>query len=174
MGLVLQSTKHNATIIPNMAHSLAQQFYHNKAEPSVVTTPSSGNAAMKPMTGRKMLTRSDAKPAAPAPTPPKSGTQVDVSRDPRLKGRFAYITALSSAKVGHLDSVTIVGTDTTSVESRNESESKTESRLQELEDEILKLRIDNVAKDREIRKLMAENERLRDAGCATGNKRQRI
>jgi hypothetical protein len=97
-----------------------------------------------------------------------------VSRGPRLKGWFAYITAPSPAKVGHQASVAIVKADTASVVSRNGRESKTECRLQELISEILKQRIDNVAKDRKIRKLMTENERLRDAGCATGNKRQRI
>lgn len=49
--------------------------------------------------------------------------------------------------------------------------SSNEARLQELEIEVLKLRMDFVVKDREIRKLKADNEMLRGDTHATGRKR---
>jgi hypothetical protein len=51
-----------------------------------------------------------------------------------------------------------------------------ERQLQKLEEEVLTLRIENVVKDREIRLLRSENERLRSADneFQTGNKRSRL
>ena len=46
-----------------------------------------------------------------------------------------------------------------------------ESKMQQLEEEVLKLRMDNIAKDRELRRLQAEIEQLRGEGFQTGNKR---
>jgi hypothetical protein len=49
-----------------------------------------------------------------------------------------------------------------------------ESQLQRLEEENLRLRMEGIVKDRDIRRLKAEVEQLRGGAYETGDKRQRM
>jgi hypothetical protein len=172
MGVVLQTTRHDTPIRPNMAHALVQGFYRNKDAPNPVTTPYSGNKTTAPNIGRESLMRSD----APLSMPKLPEQQATMSLDPRLQGRFAYTTidaAVPPAWFGVADTATEDEKQRNS-ECEVERDGEMEVRLQELEDEVLRLKIDNVAKDREIRRLKSENDKLRGTAHETGNKRQRV
>lgn len=160
MGIVLETMRHESPVRPNMAHPLVQQFYRNKDSPNPITTPHSGNTTMAPNIGRESLMRSD----TPLSMLTKSEQQATVSLDPRLQGRFAYTTMTADLLSGLSGSSGAVVEDNRGQEENGRDlqvGGDTESRLQELEDEVLKLKADCVAKDREMRRLKSENEKLR-------------
>jgi len=170
MRLVLQSKEHGAPIIPNMAHPLVQKFYHGKAAPQMLgKKPTRPVAVPNPNIGRAMLMRGEPKTSTPATT----GNQVNASLDPRLQGRLAHIkTSITpTAATSNLMNNTAQANGLVSNQNTN---SGTEERLHELEDEVMKLKTENILKDREIRRLKTENEQLRGIGYDTGSKRPRV
>ncbi|KAH7400527.1 hypothetical protein DE146DRAFT_781020 [Phaeosphaeria sp. MPI-PUGE-AT-0046c] len=121
---------------------------------------------------RAMLMRTD----EPAPPAVKTGSKVNISLDPHLQGNFAYLNMSKASSPATSDSVssTPQATVPTMTSAYTTMDNATESRLQELEDEVLKLKMENVQKDREIRRLKTENMTLCGMNDEPGQKRQRI
>jgi hypothetical protein len=167
-GLVKDSGKHSLPIVPNMAHPLVKKFYHKKpASRSMQGQLTSDSSETTIGNGRDILMRKDSLRMIPA----KTSNQINASLDPRLQGKFAYTTSMATS----------VSTNNTAVERKvvsydtaapsHDVNKRTEDKLQELEDEVLRLKMDNVLKDREIRKLKSEIAKLSGDGYKTGSKR---
>jgi hypothetical protein len=167
----VDSTKISLPIIPNMAHPTVKNFYHKKPISRVIQKKLDGkNPELMINTGREVLMRSDSLPV----TPPKTRNQVNANLDPRLQGKVAYATALGPSiqrAVGMTES-SIQGATTHNTAALDQDvKKKTEDRIQELEDEVLRLRMDVLLKDCEIMRLKSENEKLSGDGYETGSKR---
>jgi hypothetical protein len=174
MCLITHMPKQGGSIIiPNRNHPLVQAFYMGKPKPNAapkllaVTVESQKcaekTAKMKNVDRAKNLTRPQPQPTliqqppSPSPTPtrtPAAKHTVNSSLDPRLQGREG-IQAHATR--------TVIPTTYTG----------DETRLQQLEEVNLRLRMEGIVKDREIRRLKAEVEQLRGGGYETGNKRPR-
>jgi hypothetical protein len=158
-------------VVPNMAHPAVKSYYHNKPTPIVIQQRMDGKSPeLMANTGQEVLMRRDSLPAAP----PKTRNQVNASLDPRLQGKFAYTTALGSSipkAVGTAES-SIQGAITHNTAAPDQTvRKKTEYRIQELQDEVSRLKMDNLLKDFEIRRLNSENKKLSGDGYETGSKR---
>ncbi|KAF2828656.1 hypothetical protein CC86DRAFT_288740, partial [Ophiobolus disseminans] len=166
MHLVLETTDHSAPITPNLANPFVQKFYLNKSASRMLDMrPCNSNSEPTPIIGRGMLMRREQ----------QSSTPVVISLDPRLQGTLAHRATFSISNPTPLSDKSVPYNGVGSVLAGDQhTTSGLEGRLQELEDEVMKLRADNILKDREIRQLKAENEQLRGIGYDTGMKRQRI
>jgi hypothetical protein len=172
MGIFPQSARNDAPIFPRMKNPIVRQFYRKKGAPRPIKSPIKGDTTTNSNINREGLMRS----GSPLSIPVKSEQQVTMSLDPRLQGRFAYTTmpiapsALSDTSSNLSKDRKEQGQDGHEIGPNGDEE----IRLQELEDEVLKLKIDNVAKGREIRRLKSENDRLRGVAYDTGSKRPRV
>jgi hypothetical protein len=104
-------------------------------------------------------------------TPAKPNNHVNASLDPRLQGKFVHTTSPAASILANSSTANNVATSYGMAALSHDTTKKTEDRLQELEDEVLKLTMDNVLKDREIRKLKSEIAKLSGVGYETGSKR---
>ena len=171
LRLVLESKEHSAPIVPNMAHPLVQKFYRGKAAPQMLDKKLTGPVAItNPNIGRAMLTRGEPETSAPAAT----GNQVNASLDPRLQGRLAHTKTSITPTAATFNLTDNTAQATGLVSNQNTNGGRMEERLQELEDELMKLKTENILKDREIRRLKTENGQLRGIGYDTGSKRPRV
>jgi hypothetical protein len=174
MQLVLDMPRHGAPIRPNMAHPLVQKFYRDKAVPQMLE-----KKLPKPLTAKQRadayeeILRKEAQASAPAMT----GFGVNASLDPRLQGNAACSNTPSMSRATPFSILHRPAEETVNADAGLSNQNTShgfEDKLQELEDENLKLRNENVFKDREIRKLKAENEQLRGMGYEKGSKRPRV
>jgi hypothetical protein len=174
MQLVLDVAEHGAPIRPNMAHPLVQKFYRDKAPSQMLEHRlNKPPAARQPATTNERMTMAEAQASPPAMT----GFGTNASLDPRLQGGAARPNTLSISSGTPFSILHRPAQETaiTDVGPGNQNTSySVEDKLQELEDENLKLRNENVLKDREIRKLKSELEQLRGASYETGSKRPRV
>ncbi|KAF1842158.1 uncharacterized protein K460DRAFT_420099 [Cucurbitaria berberidis CBS 394.84] len=178
MGFITNSSGGDGPIFPNMLHPRVQQFYRDKPSPQILvleTTPT--KTKLKRNRGRGLATKFvEPQPSWPAQTSVFRNV-VNSSLDPRLQARVEDSSATST--LGPTTS-TLLDTTVLSNAQANVCVSgytlgdKGENTLQQLEDEIMKLKMDNILKDREIRRLRADNEQLRGNGYETGNKRPRM
>jgi hypothetical protein len=155
-GLVKDSGKHSLPIVPNMAHPLVKKFYHKKPASRVLQGQLTSD-----------LMRKDSLRMIPA----KTSNQINASLDPRLQGKFAYTTSMATSVSTNNAAVErkVVSYDTAAPS--HDVNKRTEDKLQELEDEVLRLKMDNVLKDREIRRLKSEIAKLSGDDYETGSKR---
>jgi hypothetical protein len=170
-GFVVNTGKHSLPIVPNMAHLAVQNFYRGKPASRVIQAHADGGMLEAMVTAeRDMLMRSDSLRATPA----KNGNQVNLSLDPRLQGKFAYITAANPSEPVAFGAAkhTIYGAATHSTAAPNHvANEQAENKLRNLEEEVLRLRMEIVLKDYEIRMLKIENEKRSGNGYETGSKR---
>jgi hypothetical protein len=104
-------------------------------------------------------------------TPAKPNNHVNASLDPRLQGKFVHTTLSAASILANSSTANSGATSYGMAALSHDTTKQTEDRLQELEDEVLKLTMDNVLKDREIRKLKSEIAKLSGVGYETGSKR---
>jgi hypothetical protein len=167
-GLVKDSGKHSLPIVPNLTHPLVKKFYHKKpSSRAMQCQPTNDSSETTTGNGRDMLMRNDSLRVIPANT----SNKINASLDPRLQSKFAYTTSMATS----------IPTNNTVLEKRvvsydtavpsHDVNKRTEDKLQELEDEVLRLKMDNVLKDREIRRLKSEITKLSGDGYETGSKR---
>jgi hypothetical protein len=164
MGVILDVAHHGDAIVPNTAHPIVQTFYRNKTGPQKMNkkmvvrkaaqTPSVGQVTLKlvPQLSKPVM--------VPTILPRRQNKGGPVTPHTAIRSR-ADTTRLYNAQ-------TKMAADTTS------TRDDIEDRLQELEEEILKLKMENIVKDREIRKLKSENKQLRGIENEPGSKRQRV
>lgn len=174
MRLVLYAVGQSAPIIPNMANLFVQKFHRNKPAPQMLDRSLCDSIAIpKTDMGRTMLMRSDQRPSTLVMT----GNYVSTSLDPRLQGRLPYSTTPNISNMTSLalsDGLADSNATSSAMASDQNTTRGLEDRLQELEDEVMKLKTDNMLKDREIRRLTTENEQQRGIGYDTGMKRPRV
>ncbi|CAO2648079.1 Nn.00g090010.m01.CDS01 [Neocucurbitaria sp. VM-36] len=159
VGLINHGSGRGDPVVPNMLHPLAQSFYYNKASPQLLDGLST--KFVEPQT------------SSPANTL-LSGNVVNSSLDPRVQARITCNSTLSNQeKSTAVMKGTIVPEDAQAkvITSSQAIGRSVENKLQELENEVMKLKMENIVKDREIRNLRAENEQLRGGGYESGNKR---
>ena len=173
MGLLKNCSARGDSVVPNMLHPLVQWFYRDKPSPQMLDVKSTLTKAIpKPNIGRGLATKFVEPQSISAAQTLSFGNFVNSSLDPRLQARNASSTNFSIQKPTTLVMTgTAVPYKTHATTSIHTLEDKAENVVQELEDEVMKLKMDNIMKDREIRRLRAENEQMRGKSYETGNKR---
>ncbi|KAF2133288.1 hypothetical protein P153DRAFT_393127 [Dothidotthia symphoricarpi CBS 119687] len=185
MGLLLKPEPKTNGIVPNMLHPIVRQFYHDKPAPKQL------NQRMTTLTprsniGRELSARTETQNSSQISSPAQSSARlpksVRFSLDPhpqnRSKKNISSISAETRPTV--LAKTTIVCITQPDVLPAERGSSNgyrdMDDRLQKLEEEVLELKKENIAKDREIRKLRTENEQMRGGnnGYEMGTKRQRL
>lgn len=183
---MLKSEDRVTGVMPNMLHPIVRKFYHNKPAPqmldkkmNVITQES------KPSIQNELKVRARAQEPVPAPAqgPPDSRHLISSNPSPRLRensinSHYSLPRSLRSPTVASQFAIcdTLVDAKGTERGSNNNHAHRMEARLQQLEHKVLNLKNDNEQKDKEIRKLRIENERLRgkDKGYEMGAKRRRF
>ncbi|KAJ4378100.1 hypothetical protein N0V83_000932 [Neocucurbitaria cava] len=178
MGLIKNEGARGKLIVPNMLHPLVRSFYDKKPSPQSLNTKLTLIEAMpKSSMGQGVITK-HAEPQLSTPGEARlSRTIVKSSLDPRLQTRFgsnsSFLTEGEQTEP-ILTSVAMPYNAQENAKTNNSTlEDKAETKLQELEDQVMKLHMDNIAKDREIRRLRAELAELRGEGYERGKKRPR-
>lgn len=173
MGMVLCSFRQGSQIVPNMRHPQVKTFYRKEtAHTDAQNKPVGTHSASSTNLDRVTLMRSP----NPSSSTSKVGVQPNATLDPRLQGKFAYMTMSKAESPAPSDPVSEIAASSTAapdMRGYTQIEDLAEARLQELEDEVLKLRMENVQKDREIRRLKSETAKLRGMDDEPGLKRQR-
>jgi hypothetical protein len=150
-----------------MAHSLVEEFYRGKELPHLM------NGQMP----KKLTLKEQLAVAVDMLKSSNVRSEVDASRDPRLQGRATSTTATMNPHATPFSNLHKPTQDiavATAATSCPGISTDVEDRIQELKDENMKLRTQNIQKDREISRLKNEVEQLRGAGYETGNERPRV
>lgn len=169
LGMVQQSSSTTEPIIPNKGHPEVARFYNYNWPYLLLRKPSLTVAPSRIVSGSGFVANIDFAERLDSPKTLSSRNSVNANFDPRLQNRDLVIPSsgqMSDAPfttATHVQGSTIVPTGA-------------EEQLQKLEEEVLKLKMENIGKDREIRLLRNENERLRSADneFQTGGKRPRL
>jgi hypothetical protein len=103
--------------------------------------------------------------------PAKTNHYINASLDPRLQDKFVDTTLPVPPIPANFSATPNKAISHDTAEPSHDTTEQTEGRLQELEDEVLRLTMDNVLKDREIRRLKSELAKLSGDGHETGSKR---
>jgi hypothetical protein len=183
MGMIEDVVTQDYTIVPNMQHPLVQAFYRDKPTPvaavaRIVTKKgkwmpmvnsahaiTSAASQLQPLHLHSPLPQIHKQPPTTLHGTSASYHVVNSSLDPRLQSRSSIPPAAVAPTFPVLTSPYTVQMNTINKDAGDET------KIQELEEAVLRLRMESIVKDREIRRLRAENEELRGNSYQTGSKR---
>lgn len=176
MDLIKNQAARGDPIVPNMLHPLVQSFYGNKPSPQPLNKKLTLRKARSGSNkGRGVVTKPVESQLSTPGEARLSGTIVNSSLDPRLQTRLGNLSICTEedTKPVFTGIATAYNAQGKAHASSNTLEDKAETKIQELEDEVMNLKMDNIAKDREIRRLRAELAELQGEGYERGKKRPR-